>query len=219
MTAERRYLREVPDALPAVADAVIRKGKISESALIATLLDLAEKQLLTLRPTTRRITSITGFVDRETHEFIVDTTRWDEFDPIEQFLVALLFTTMARSATMSLEDLKVLLRSKKRTYQQGIASWHAEIVARAITDGLLESDGHRRTSAGDELHDDCEAFRAYLDDFGRLEDDPLMHLELWGPYLVWASLFGEARATLATMRLSAVNAGGDMALAIETLAH
>ena len=212
------YEREPPRVHIAVADAVMRAGEPGDNAMTATLLHLAQCGLLTLRPCERIVTSIFGSEKRDSHEFVVDTSRWQEFDPLDQELVSLLFTTMKRSAAMSLLDLRVLLRSRERTYARGIAAWRASVVARAVADGLLEPTGRGRTAAGEVVRDTCEALRAYIRDFGRLEDDELMALELWGPYLVWAALFGLADEILATMRVKAMGYHDDLMLAVETIA-
>lgn len=219
MGAEERpdYLREAPQVHIAVADAVMRADEPSDSAMIATLLDLSQHGFLELRASTRRITSIFGAVDRETPEFVVDVSRWAEFDPLDQTLVSLLFTTMKRSATMSLEDLKVLLRSRHITYGAGIAAWRAQVIARAVADGYLEEGGHKRTPAGEELRSSCNAFKSYIADFGKLEDDELAGLSVWGPYLVWGALFGLADQVLRTMQLRAAGERDDLALALQTL--
>jgi len=213
------YQREIPQVHTAVADAVMRAGEPGETATTAALLDLAQHGLLTLRPCTRVVTSIFGATERDSYEFVVDSTRWKEFDPLDQELVSLLFTTMKHSAAMSLLDLRVLLRSRESTYARGIAAWRAAVVARAVADGLLEPTGRSRTAAGEELHGRCEALRDYIRDFGRLEDDRLMSLELWGPYLVWAALFGLADETVATMRPKAMGYCDDLMLAAETIAR
>jgi hypothetical protein len=219
MRADERsdYLREAPQVHVAVADAVMRADGPSDSAVIATLLDLSQHGLLELRASTRRVTSIFGAVDRETSEFVVDVSRWEEFDPLDQTLVSLLFTTMKRSATMSLEDLKVLLRSRHLTYDAGIAAWRAQVIARAVTDGYLIEGGRRRTAVGEELRSSCDAFKSYIADFGRLEDDELAGLSVWGPYLVWGALFGLADRVLRTMNLEAAGERDDLALAVQTL--
>jgi hypothetical protein len=211
-----RYEREVPQVNIAVADAVMRRGEPGETATIATLLHLAECGLATLRPCKHVVTSIFGSTQRDSYEFVVDSARWQEFDPLDQALVSLLFTEMKHSAAMSLLDLKVLLRSRGLTYERGIAAWRAAVVVRAVADGLLEPDGRSRTAAGEELSEQCEGLRAYIHDFGRLEDDKLMGLELWGPYLVWAALFGLADEVLATMRVKAMAYHDDLMLAVET---
>ena len=211
------YLREAPQVRPAVADAVMRAAGPSDSAVIATLLDLSQRGFLELRASKRRVTSIFGAVDRETPEFVVDVSRWQEFDPLEQSLVSLLFTTMKRSATMSLEDLKVLLRSRHMTYVAGIAAWRAQVIARAVADGYLKDAGRKRTAAGEELRFSCNAFKSYIADFGRLEDDELAGLSVWGPYLVWGALFGLADQVLRTMQLKAAGERDDLALALQTL--
>jgi hypothetical protein len=213
-----RYVREVPRANVAVADAVMRKGEPGETATIATLLHLAECGLATLRPCKRVVTSIFGLTHRDSYEFVIDTARWREFDPLDQALVSLLFTEMKHSAAMSLLDLKVLLRSRELAYEHGIAAWRVSVVAHAVADGLLEPDGRNRAAAGEELNETCEGLRAYIHDFGRLEDDDLMGLELWGPYLVWAALFGLADEVLTTMRVKAMAYHDDLMLAAETIA-
>jgi uncharacterized membrane protein len=78
--------------------------------------------------------------------------------------------------------------------------------------------GRSRTAAGEELNERCEGLRDYIRDFGRLEDDKLMALELWGPYLVWAALFGLAERVVATMRPKAMGYYDDLMLAAETIA-
>ena len=210
------YEREIPQVNIAVADAVMREGEPGETAPIATLLHLAECGLATLRPCKRVVTSIFGSTQRDSYEFVIDSARWQEFDPLDQALVSLLFTEMKHSAAMSLLDLKVLLRSRETTYERGIAAWRAAAVARAVADGLLEPGGRKRTAAGKVLGEQCEGLRDYIHDFGRLEDDKLMGLELWGPYLVWAALFGLADEVLQTMRIKAMAYHDDLMLAAET---
>jgi uncharacterized membrane protein len=212
------YEREIPRVNIAVADAVMRAGAPGETAMTATPLGLAQSGLATLQPCERIVTSIFGSEKRDSFEFVVDTTRWREFDPLDQQLVSLLFTEMKHSAAMSLLDLKVLLRSREVTYARGIAAWRASVVARAVADGLLEPMGRSRTAAGEELNERCEGLRDYIRDFGRLEDDKLMALELWGPYLVWAALFGLAERVVATMRPKAMGYYDDLMLAAETIA-
>jgi hypothetical protein len=211
------YAREAPPVHPAIADAVMRGAAPGDSATIATLLNLVERGLAMLRPSTRSVTSIFGAVERDTHEFVVDVARWNEFDALDQALVSLLFTTMKRSAAMSLIDLRVLLRSRERTYARGIAAWRAQVLTRAVSDGWLDADGKHRTVEGEALLEQINALRDFIRDFGRFEDDRLMAIELWGPYLVWAALFDEADVVLAAMRLKAVAYRDDLALALETL--
>jgi hypothetical protein len=213
------YVREAPNVHVALADAVLRAGEPGERATVATLLSLVERGLATLGPSQRRVTSIFGAVDRATYQFVVDVTRWTEFDPLDQSLVSLLFTTMKRSASMGLLDLRVLLRSRESTYERGMAAWRSDVVARAVTDGWLGADGQRRTAKGEALREQIDALHEFIADFGRFEDDQPMAIELWGPYLVWAALFGEADVVLAAMRVKAVGEREDLALALDTLLH
>jgi uncharacterized membrane protein len=92
-------------------------------------------------------------------------------------------------------------------------------VARAVTDGWLGADGQRRTAKGEALREQIDALHEFIADFGRFEDDQPMAIELWGPYLVWAALFGEADVVLAAMRVKAVGEREDLALALDTLLH
>lgn len=218
MPGETRYIREPPAVHPAVAGAVMRGAAVTDAEVIATLLYLSQTGVLTMRTSTRHVTGIFGAVERDTHEFVVNAARWAGATRADQELVHLLFTRMMHSGALSLEDLKVLIRSKESTYRQGLAEWQRWVVGQAIHEGYLKPpNGAKRTEAGDALVAQCEAFRAYIHDFGRLEDDTLMQIELWGPYLVWASLFGLATRVTRTMRLKGAGYADDLLLAAEGL--
>ncbi|MCX8006971.1 MAG: DUF2207 domain-containing protein [Coriobacteriia bacterium] len=214
-----RYLREIPDDLgPAIAAAVRGRGRIGDEAIIATLVDWAARGIATVRTAPRHVTTIAGPIEEQTLEFVLDVDRWAELDRTEQALGNLLFTQLARSAALGLLDLKTAMRRGKADYLRGRDIWRATVVDEAVRRGLLQPGGKRRTEAGDALAETLDALERYLADFGAFEDDPVAAHVLWGRYLAFAALFGEAERVLDELGLDIPGDLHDTALALRALA-
>ncbi len=213
------YLREIPDDVsPALAGAVWRRGKLGEKEVIATLVDLTARGVLSVRTGERHVTTITGPLAEQTTEFVLDTTRWDELDPLDQELCCLLFTTLAHSAVLGLLDLRTIIRTRPRSYGRGIHHWKAHVVAEAVRRGLLARNERSLTDGGARLAEDLGRLKGYIEHFGALDDDPLAATALWGRYLAFAALFGLAETALAELELDGGGVLADTALALRGLA-
>lgn len=218
MSEALRYLREIPEHVrPATAAVVLDRKRLGDEAVIATLVDWAARGIAPVRVSARRITTIAGPIDEQTLEFVLDVDRWNELDRAEQVLGNLLFTQMARSATLGLLDLKTAMRRHPVDYARGVAVWRATAVDDAVERGLLEPGGKRRTPAGDALAGQMRALERYLDDFGAFEDDPVAAHVLWGRYLAFAALFGKAERVLEELALDVPGDLHDVALALKAL--
>ncbi|MBC7266118.1 MAG: DUF2207 domain-containing protein [Coriobacteriia bacterium] len=218
MSQALTYLREIPDELrPATADAVVRRGRVSDDAVIATLVDWAARGIAPVRKGSRRVTTIAGPIEETTLEFVLDVARWDELDRSEQLLANLLFTQLARSAVLGLTELKTAMRGRRVEYERGIDTWRATVVDDAVARGLLVPGGRKRTPAGDRLAEAVEALRRYIADFGAFDDDPVASHVMWGRYLAFAALFGKAERVLEELGLDVPGDTYDLALAIRAL--
>lgn len=212
------YLREIPDDLrPATADAVLRRGRVSDDAVVATLVDWTARGIVQVRTGSRHITTIAGPIEETTLEFVLDVARWSELDRPEQSLASLLFTELARSAILGLLELKAAMRGTRVEYRRGIDVWRATVVDDAIERGLLMPGGKKRTPAGERLAEAVEALRRYIADFGTFEDDPVESHVLWGRYLAFAALFGNAERVLDELGMRVPGDSYDLALAIRAL--
>lgn len=59
----------------------------------------------------------------------------------------------------------------------------------------------RRSKEGEELYKKWEGLKNFLDDFGKFENKELPEINLWEKYLVYATLFGNAKKVSEVMKL------------------
>ena len=71
------------------------------------------------------------------------------------------------------------------------------------TDGVFspEKKRERRSKEGEELYKKWEGLKNFLDDFGKFENKELPEINLWEKYLVYATLFGNAKKVSEVMKL------------------
>jgi hypothetical protein len=184
--AAERYLREPPALHPAVVGCLYRRGRVGPAEVIASVLLQVAQGALTVRDSTRRVTTIAGAEEVPVVELRVAEGRWDALDPLDRELLSALFALTGTPGALTIADLQAATR--RRSVKAALARWRARVRARAEELGLLR--GRRRTAAGREAHARHEAFRRYLRDFGTLDDEPPLAVTLWGEYLAYATLFG-----------------------------
>lgn len=188
MTDAPRYLREPPDLHPAVAGFLEHRGDVGEPEIQASLLLLVANGDLEQRASSRRVTTIARAHDIEVTELRPVAERWDALDILDKELISFLWATLGGAGALSLADLQAATRSRERTFRAGLARWQQNVVGRAEQLGLMQSG--RLTDAGVAERDRLRAFERFLHDFGTLEDEPPIAVELWGPYLAYAVVFG-----------------------------
>ncbi len=208
---EPLYLREPPAVHPAIIGCLERRGEVTQAEAIGSMLLLVANGALEQRMSTRRITTIARAHDVTVTELVPVADRWDRLDIIDQELVWFLFGMKGGAGALALVDLQAAARSRPRAFRQGLQNWQARVLERAGQLGLW-SDG-RPTDAGDATRRDTAAFRRYLHDFGTLDDEPPLAVELWGPYLAYAVVLDLGDRVARELGLDAPSVAADPNLA------
>jgi hypothetical protein len=212
MTDAPRYLREPPDEHPAVVGYLERPGRLGEEVVQASLLLLVASGALEQRRSIRRVTTIARAHDIVVTELRPVPERWDGLDSLDKELVSFLWDTLGGAGALSLADLQAAVRRRPGRFAAGLQHWQSSVAARAEQLGLAEGD--RRTGLGTAARERHHAFRRYLHDFGTLEDEPPVAVELWGPYLAYAVLFGLGDRVARELGLDSPSVAADPNLAV-----
>ena len=212
MTEQARYLREPPDLHPAVVGCLEHRGRIGEAEIQASLLLLVADGALEQRASVRRVTTIARAHDIAVTELRPVAERWDALDILDKELVSFLWETLGGAGALSLADLQAGARSHPGTFNAGLLRWQQSVNARAEQLGLMS--GGSRTEAGKAERERLQAFERYLRDFGTLEDEPPIAVELWGPYLAYAVVFGLGDRVARELGLDTPSVAGDPNLAV-----
>lgn len=212
MTDAPRYLREPPDEHPAVVALLERPGHLGEEVVQASLLLLVARGALDQRQSVRRVTTIARAHDIEVTELRPVPERWDGLDMLDKELISLLWDALGGAGALSLADLQAAVRRRPDRFAAALRRWESSIAARAAQLGLLE--GGSRTELGNAAREQHHAFRRYLHDFGTLEDEPPVAVELWGPYLAYAVLFGLGDRVARELGLDSPSVAADPNLAV-----
>ncbi|MDO8880143.1 MAG: DUF2207 domain-containing protein [Coriobacteriia bacterium] len=211
-TSAPRYLREPPDLHPAVVGCLARRGRIGAREILASVLLLVADGALVARSSTRRVTTIASAHDIGVLELRPVPERWEGLDPLDQGLIALLFGAPGGPGALSLPDLQAAIRKRPRWFRAGVADWQRAVGSRAETLGLMR-DG-ALTPAGATARREHAAFQRFLKDFGTLDDEPTLAIELWGPYLAYAVLFGLGDRVARELAVDSPSAARDPNLAV-----
>lgn len=188
MTDAPRYLREVPALHPAVVGLLEHGRDVGEPEIQASLLLLVATGGLQQRASVRRVTTIASAHDIAVTELRPVAECWETLDVLDRELISMLWETLGGAGALSLADLQAAVRSRPATFKAGLARWQRSVAARAEQLGLTRSG--KLTDAGEAERDRLRAFERFLHDFGTLEDEPPIAVELWGPYLAFAVVFG-----------------------------
>ena len=210
--AEPRYLREPPDLHPAVVGCLERRGAVTSAEVMASVLLLIASGALEPRQSSRRVTTIASAHDLTVTEVRPVPERWNALDALDKELISFLFGVLGGSGALSLADLQAAARSRPAAFKAGLERWKALVVERTQELGLMR--GGSRTDAGTAAQKRHQAFRRYLDDFGTLEDEPPIAVELWGPYLAYAVLFDLGDRVARELGLESPSVAADPNLAV-----
>ncbi|HSQ21399.1 MAG TPA: hypothetical protein VLQ52_01175, partial [Coriobacteriia bacterium] len=126
-------------------------------------------------------------------------------------LVALLADALGGPAALTLADNQAAAHHRPRRFARVLQAWEERVLGAARAAGLLE--GRRLTETGRAAAAAHAPFKRYLEDFGTLEDEPPVAVELWGRYLAFATVFGIAERVAAELDITGPGAAANPNLA------
>ena len=139
------YLREDPrpDLQPAVVGAIWRFGKVTDADVAATLMDLADKGVITMVP---KLHSTEGFMgigakDTQTYQLQLNPGATGNLGAIDASLVDILFNHVGAGGMLDLEDLKAYAKKNPKAFSDRMSGWKTEASAAADTLGMFEVAG------------------------------------------------------------------------------
>ena len=140
---EGKYYRDLPDPdlSPAMVGALWRGDRIGQREISATVLDLADRGVVTAGVVSFEKRGLFGARRQNTCELALDRTRVDALRPQERQLVALLFDRVAASDTLRIDDLRTLARERRPLFRAGLDEWTAAIWEEARQRGFTQRRG------------------------------------------------------------------------------
>lgn len=212
MADSPRYIREPPQLHPAVVGCLERRGSITGAEATASVLLLVANGALEARDSARRVTTIASAHDVRVTEVRPVAARWADLDVLDRELLSFLFGAIGGSAALSLADLQAVVHHRPAPFKTGMLQWERSVVERTEQLGLMHRGS--RTLAGKAAREQHRAFKRYLHDFGTLQDEPPVAVELWGPYLAYAVLFDLGDRVARELQLDSPSAAADPNLAV-----
>ena len=206
-----RYVREPPQLHPAIVGCLERSGRVTSAEVMGSLLALVADGALETRPSVRQVTTLAGASQMTVTELRVVPERWAALDPLDQALIAFLADALGGPSALTLADIQAAAHHRPRRFAQGLRAWEERVVGAARAAGLLE--GRRITETGRAAVATHAAFKRYPQDFGTLEDEPPVAVELWGRYLAFATVFGIAERVATELDITGPGAAANPNLA------
>jgi uncharacterized membrane protein len=137
------YLREDPrpDLSPAVIGALWRFGKPGNPDIAATLMDLADKKVIAMRPFLVHHDGVLGIGAKDVQSFELGLNPDLPADPVgtsDQLLLDLLFSRIGANGKVSLEQIKSFARDEPRLYTDLLQAWFEACESLARQLGMFE---------------------------------------------------------------------------------
>ena len=137
------YVREDPrpDLAPAVIGALWRFDKVTEADVAATLMDLADKGVVAMRPTSEHSDGFLGIGAKDAQSFELGLNPKPAEGSIratDQKLLTLLFTDIGDGAMVRLEQIKSYAKEHPKEFTDKMQSWKDSCSAAADALGLFE---------------------------------------------------------------------------------
>jgi uncharacterized membrane protein len=139
------YWREVPEDLsPALVSSLWKMGSPEDSAVTATLMDLAIRGVVKLEPVEEQdkggLFGIGAHTDK-TYSLTLDRSKLDLASSLERQLIDLLFDEVAHADSFNMEELKKLAKAHPETIVNGLKKWKQAVEADGRARGFLEKTG------------------------------------------------------------------------------
>ncbi len=136
------YFREPPSDLhPALVGYLWTMGTVEDTAISASLMNLADRGVLRMEPTVVKKPGLFGAKDENTFLLTLDTSKWATLDPLDQNLLSFLFTTIAGDDTLTISEMQEKAKSRAQEFQDGIKAFKVAVVEEADRQGLIEEGG------------------------------------------------------------------------------
>ena len=136
---EGRYFREPPAELhPALVSSLMNMGKVEDTAISAALMDLADRGVVRMEPTTVEKSWLFGTKSEDTYLLTLDTSKWGGLGVLDQNLLSFLFTTIAGDSTLTIDEMKTEAKSRAQEFQDGIRSFKSLAAQEADAAGFVE---------------------------------------------------------------------------------
>lgn len=137
------YLREDPrpDLPPAVVGAIWRMGTVTDADVAATLMDLADKKIVAMRPVTEHKEGLFGGSDETTFELGLNPERkLGSIGTTDKLLLDLLFEDIGAGGTVRLSEIKTYAKDHPRAFADSMQKWKDECQAVAEALGMFETN-------------------------------------------------------------------------------
>jgi len=138
------YLREDPrpDLPPAVVGAVWRMGSVTDGDVAATLMDLADKGIVAMRPITEHHDGILGIGAKDETSFelgLNPNRKLTAIGPTDQILLDVLFEKIGAGGVVRVDEIKSFAKDHPRAFADYMQGWKDECESVADTLGMFES--------------------------------------------------------------------------------
>jgi uncharacterized membrane protein len=141
-TFSGQYFREVPEQLhPALVSHLMSMGKVQDQAISASIMDLSDRGVIRMEPTTLEAAGFFGTKTEQTYLMTLDTSKWGSLSPLDQNLLTLLFTTIAGDSTLTIAEMKDWAKANAQEFQTGLNDFKAAVAVEAEGRGFLEKSG------------------------------------------------------------------------------
>jgi uncharacterized membrane protein YgcG len=137
------YLREdpMPTLHPAVVGALWRMGEVKDSDIAATLMQLADKKIITMSPTTVDSSGLSGLFGGHTETYVLERVAGAQApSPLDEQLMTILFDQAGDGTRVDLTALKEYAKAHAKTYTNDIAAWKTAAGDEAKQMSLIEAD-------------------------------------------------------------------------------
>lgn len=139
-----QYFREDPrpDLHPAVIGALWRFGKVEDTDIAATLMELADQGVIRMAPQTVKKDGIAGVFGGTEQSFVLERVSGKSGPhALDADLIRILFDDVAAGrSTVSLPEIEAYAKANPETFSESIKVWKASAEAAAETEGFFESE-------------------------------------------------------------------------------
>ena len=138
------YLREDPrpDLAPAVVGALWRFGKVSDADIAATLMDLADKKVIAMRPIVEHHDGVLGIGAHDDQGFELGLSPNPPEGAIgitDQILLDTMFSDIGNGQIVTLSQIKAYAKSNPQSFSESIKHWKDACEGAAEGQGLFET--------------------------------------------------------------------------------